>query len=453
MGQLDPNQERLGAVRERLRRIGELLSRQRHLMAVRDGVVGALPLVLVGSLFLLAAQPPSERLQAWVAPYAPLLLAPYRMLGGAIAVYVTFATAHSLARSYSLDAMASGLLALAAYLVAAIPAPELGGAPPPTPPWISGPLDPGALLAAPPAAQAALPIARLGAGGIFGGIVLAFAAVEVTRFFVSRRWTIRLPGSSPEIVVRSFVALLPTLATILAVFLVVDVARVDLLSLLERLARPLLAVTGSLPAALTVVAIDSGLWVLGVHASAALASLKPLWEAMLVQNMEVHAAAASTGAVAQALPHIASQQFYVWFVWQGGSGATLALALLLLRARSAQLRKLGQLGILPTLCNVNEPILFGAPVVLNPYLAVPFFLVPLCTTALAYAAFSLDWVTRPFLETAWTLPAPLGAFLTTGGDPRAIALQMTNLLVGVVIYWPFVRRYDRALLERERATP
>jgi len=84
-------------------------------------------------------------------------------------------------------------------------------------------------------------------------------------------------------------------------------------------------------------------------------------------------------------------------------------------------------------------------VVLNPQLAVPFFLAPLSSAAVAYLAFQLNWVSRPYLEIPWTLPAPAGAFLSTGGDVRALALQIFNLAVSFLIYWPFVRRYDRNL--------
>jgi len=303
--------ESLGGLRRWLQGIGDFFARQRHLSAVRDGVVGALPLVLTGSIFLLLAQPPSAMLQAWVAPYTPLLLVPFRMLGGLVALYVTYGAAYSLSRSYQLDARASGLLAMAAYLIAAMPTPAAG---------------------APPA----LPLARLGAGGIFAGFLIAFGSVELTRLFVRRQWTLRLPSSAPEAVVKSFTALIPAMAVVSITFVVVHVLNVDLVSLLEQAARPFVKATSSLPAALGVVGIDSGLWLLGVHASAAISTLRPLWESMLIENATGHTAGLSP------LPHIAPLPFYQWFIWQGGSGTTLALTLLLLRAKSAQLKGVGK---------------------------------------------------------------------------------------------------------------
>ncbi len=404
----------LSGARRRLQAVGDFFARQRHLIAIRDGIVGALPLVLISSVFLLMAQPPSAALQHLVAPYAPALLVPYRMLGGLISVYVAFSAAHSLAKSYGLDPMAAGLLAMACFFIAAVPSTSPAGE-----------------------LAASLPVQRLGAGGIFAALAIALGTVELSRFFVLRRWTIRLPTTAPEIVVRSFLALVPGFAAVLLVFLVVHALQIDLVHLLEALARPFLRATGSLPAALAVVSVDSALWLLGVHASAALGTLKPFWEAMLVQNMD----AASRGVAL--LPHIATLHFYLWFVWQGGSGAALPLSLLLLRARSGQLKGVGRLGILPAICNISEPILFGVPVVLNPALAVPFFAAPLACAITSYLAFQLNWVTRPYLEVPWTLPAPAGAFFSTGGDHRAVILQLFNLALGLAVYWPFVRRYDR----------
>lgn len=432
----------LGGLRGRLQRLGDFFARQRHLTAVRDGVVGALPLVLTGSLYLLLAQPPSAALQAWMAPYTPLVLVPFRMLGGLISLYITFSAAHSLARSYSLDPMAAGLLAMAAYLIAAMPTPAVGLEP--TPPLIGSAIE-AIHVAAPLGPPPALPLSRLGASGIFAGLLLAFGSVELTRVFVRRKWTIRLPSSAPEAVVRSFTALIPAVAVVTVTFLIVHILGVDLISLLERAARPFVKATGSLPAALAVVGIDSALWLLGVHGAAAVSTLRPLWETMLLQNME------AVTAGLRPLPHIAPQPFYWWFVWQGGSGGTLALTLLLLRARSTQLRTVGRVGIIPAFFNINEPVLFGVPVVMNPSLAVPFLLAPMASAAVAFTAFHFNLATRMYLEMPWTLPAPVGAFLSSGGDPRAVALQFFNLGLSALIYWPFVRRYDRRLLAQEQA--
>jgi PTS system cellobiose-specific IIC component len=389
------------------------ISAQPHLIATRDAVICALPLVLVGSFFLLIAQPPSATLQAYVAPYVPTLLVPYRMLGGIISLWVAYGAAHALAKSYGLDASAAGLVATAAYLVAAFPA-----------------------------GAAAIPLTRLGPGGLFAALAIGLVSVELTRALERARLLLRMPESAPPVVVRAFSALVPCFASILAAFAIVHLLHVDLISLLETLARPLLTAADSFLGAASIVLVDSGLWLLGVHASAALAPIKPVWEAMLVQNME----AAVHGLP---LPHVATPPFFLWFIWQGGSGAVLPLAFLLARAKSAQLRSVGRLGLVPAIFNVNEPILFGAPVVLNPSLALPFVFAPLASAASAYFAIRHGWVHAPYLEVPWTLPSPVGAFLSTGGDWRAVVLELGNFAGCLLLYWPFVRRYDLALCRAE----
>ncbi|HUJ25084.1 MAG TPA: PTS transporter subunit EIIC, partial [Myxococcales bacterium] len=173
-----------------------------------------------------------------------------------------------------------------------------------------------------------------------------------------------------------------------------------------------------------------------------LAAVRPLWLAALAENM----AAVSSG---HPPPNLFTQEFFIWFTWQGGSGATLAPALLLLRAKSKQLKMVGKAGIVPAIFNINEPIIFGAPVMMNGKLAPPFVLAPTVMVTLTWCAMHFGLVRPPYIEVVWTLPAPIGAYLSSGGDPKAIGLQMLNLLLALIIWWPFLRRYDRALLTSE----
>lgn len=414
-----PQIQRLARLKAGLARMADALGKQRHLMAVRDGVVAALPLVLIGSLFLLVAQPPSKYLQDAVAPWVPKLLVPYRMLGGLISLYVCFGTARSLARRYGLEELGTALMAVASFLTALAPVSLAGGQ--------------GWGVAA----------ERVGAGGLFGALAIALGSVEVQRFFTKRKWTIRLPGGAPEAIVHSFASIVPGFVSVATTWAIVHLVGLDLVGLLAGLVAPLVGVTDSLFGVLALTLVDSFMWLLGVHPMAVLAAAKPLWLQMLASNMEAAAAGLP-------LPHVATREFFLWFVWQGGSGGTLAVALLLLKAKSAMLKTVGRLGIVPALFNINEPILFGAPIVMNPRLAIPFVLAPLVSAATAFTAMSLDLVARPRLDVLWTLPAPVGAFLSTGGDVRALVLQLVNLALAAGIWWPFLRAYDRTILARER---
>lgn len=401
-------------MRERLHSLGHALGKQPHLQAVRDGVVGSLPLILLGSLFLLLAQPPWPALSRFL-PAAPLL-AGYSACAGLVSIYACVATALSLSRRRETDPVAASTTALAVFLVAQHPVNRM------------------------------LPMGTLGAAGLFPAFAAAIFAVETLHAFNRRNWGIKLSGGAPDVVVRSFAALLPTITCVALVWLVVHVLGVDLASGITALFRPLLLGGDSLAAVIVVVLIDSALWLVGVHGLSVLAAVRPLWLAALAENM----AAASAG---QKPPHVFTQEFFIWFTWQGGSGVTLAFALLLLFAKSRQLRLVGRAGVVPAIFNINEPLLFGAPVVMNGKLAPPFVIAPAVLVTTTWLAMRAGVVKAPYIEVVWTLPAPVGAFLSTGGDGRAVALQLANLALALLIWWPFVRRYDRALLTAESAAP
>lgn len=417
-----------GALVERyLAPVAARLGEQRHLQAVRDGVVGTLPLILIGSAFLLVVQPPVKSWQAALDAHPALaakLWLPFLLTTGAVALFATFGVATSLARAYRLDATSAGVLAVGAFVLAIHPS-QAVLAPGGKPAWV-------------------LPLTQLGTGGLFVGIGLAILAVEVQRLFVSRGWVITMPAGVPPAVSRSLSALAPALVVVLAVWGVFHLAGLDVFGLVGRAIAPIKGLVGnSLAGILLIVLLDSALWLVGIHAVALLAVVHPLWLDMLVANATAHAAG-------QPLPNMAPREFYIWFVWLGGSGTALAVPWLMLRARSAALRAVGKVAAVPALCNINEPLIFGAPIVMNPALAAPFVLCPVLCAVTAWLAFHWGLVTRPYLAAPWTLPAPIGAFLATGSDWRAIVLVAVNLALATALWWPFLRAYDRRL-EKEEA--
>src|SRR5437667_6378193 len=344
-------------------------------MSVRDGVVGSLPLILLGSLFLLLAQPPWPALSAFL-PARSTLLAGYQACAGLVSIYVCVATAPSLSIVREAVPVAGATTALAVLLVAQHPVNKM------------------------------LPMAALGAAGLFPAFAAAIFAVEVLHAFQQRKWGIKLSGGAPDVVVRSFAALLPSVTCVVLVWFVVHVLGIDLAGGIAAIFRPLLRGGDSLYAVVIVVLIDSALWLVGVHGLAVLAAVKPLWLAALAENM----AAVSTG---QPPPHIFTQEFFIWFSWQGGSGMALAFALSLLFARSKQLRLVGRAGIVPAIFNINEPLLFGAPVVMNGKLAPPFVIAPTVLVILTWLTMKSGLVRPPYIEVVWTLPAPIGAYLSS----------------------------------------
>ena len=170
---------------------------------------------------------------------------------------------------------------------------------------------------------------------------------------------------------------------------------------------------------------------------------RPIWITLLEQN----GAALVDG---RSIPNIAPEPLYQWFIWIGGSGCTIGFAILLATlAKSSYGKALGRTSILSSIFNINEPIIFGAPIVLNPTLIPPFIIVPLVNASIAYFATASNLVNRVTSTPPWTLPSPIGAFLATNGDVRAVFLNILLIVVSIAIYYPFFKIYDRKMLIEE----
>ncbi|MDP9740481.1 UNVERIFIED_ORG: PTS system cellobiose-specific IIC component [Bacillus sp. B2I3] len=398
------------------------LSEQKHLRAIRDGVVSALPFIIFGSLFLIIAFPPvaaDTALGEWSAKHIAEILIPYRLTMFIMTLYITFGIGYSLSQSYKLDPLSGGLLSLAAFLF------TIG---------VEMMDDVGFVL----------PMTNLGGHGLFVGMLVSIFAVEILRFCKTKNITIKMPDSVPTSVARSFEALIPVSIVLLVMTLITVVFAVDLHSLVDKAVAPLISAGDTLPGVLIPVFLITFFWSFGIHGVSVVGAVaRPVWEVYLGNN----SAAVAAG---KAIPHIAPETFFQWFIWIGGSGATLGLVIaMLLTAKSSYSKAMGKATIVPSIFNINEPVIFGMPIVLNPVLIIPFIITPLIGATLAYIATSIGLVNPTYVMVPWTLPAPIGAYLSTGGDWRAIVLVVVNLTISVLIYLPFFKMYDKKLLAQE----
>lgn len=396
------------------------LSEQRHLRAIRDGIVSTIPLIIVGSFFLIVASPPIPALAELVAPYVGKILFPFRLTVGLMSLYASYGIGYSLSKSYKLDGISGGILAMAAFLLSVIPLNVEGTG------WV-------------------LPMDNLGGAGMFVAIIMAIFAVEVMRFLQKRNIMVRMPEGVPESVARSFEALIPAAVVLVVVWVVRDMLDFDIHAFIMGIFKPLVYAANTLPGVLVPVFLITLLWASGIHGVSVVGSVaRPVWLVLLEENM---AAAASGTAV---LPNIGPEPFFQWFIWIGGSGATLGLVILLLFSKSKYLKQLGRASLLPGICNINEPIIFGAPIMLNPVLAIPFIIGPIITTIITYAVMYFNIVARPSVLPPWTLPAPIGAYLATGGDWKAFVLVVINILIMTAVYYPFFKVYEKKMVQEEQ---
>ena len=202
--------------------------------------------------------------------------------------------------------------------------------------------------------------------------------------------------------------------------------------------KPLIGVGDTLPALLLVVFLQVVLWTAGVHGPGFLAALTtPIFLGAIDANGQalLHH---------QAPPHIVTITLFLFF-FPGGSGATLALNLLMLRSRIPRLRRLGLASLLPSFINVNEPLIFGLPLVMNPSLTIPFIGVPLVLATITYFAMYFGLVDKTVVFLPGAIPAPIGAWLTTSGDWRAVLLVLGNIALSYVLYLPFYKSFEEAI--------
>ncbi|WP_423190514.1 PTS sugar transporter subunit IIC [Alkalibacterium sp. f15] len=419
------------------------LAEQRHLKAVRDGVISTLPLIIVGSFFIIIAQPPVEFLQELVNPYIGEILIPFRVTVGMLSVYAAYGMGYSLARSYKLDGLSGGVLSLVTFLMMNIPLNVDG--------FITEATEAGIVGAEP--IGWVLPMANLGGAGMFTAILSMIVAVEILRFMQERNFTITMPEQVPDSVARSFEALFPAAVVITLAWIIRVLLGFDINELLMTIFSPLIEISGNnyfgvmLPVLLVTI-----LWAAGIHGMSVIGSvMRPAWLVMLDANIEAVADGGSMAFGEGGLPYIAPEPFYQWFVWVGGAGATLALAILFVMSKSVYLKQVGKFSIIPGLFNINEPMIFGAPIVMNPILAIPFIIAPVVTTSISYFAVNLGLVSGFTIMAPWTLPAPIGAWMATGGSIAAVILVLLNILVAMAIYYPFFKVYEKKMIEEENA--
>lgn len=405
---------------------------QRHMVAIRNGVISTLSLILIGSFIMVFANFPIPAVAEWLAPHTANLTIPFRITMGLMAIYASFAMGDSLAKSYDLDGVTGGVLSLAAFLTLTIP------------------LNVDTVLTE--AGEAAigwvLPMQYLGGAGMFSAILTMIFAVEIYRFFIKRDITIKMPDGVPPAVGRSFGALLPGGFIIIFLWIVRVMLNFDINSFIMSIFNPIADLMGNnMFGALLPMIFIHLLWAAGVHGMNIIGSIvRPMWLMMLDANM----AAMADGTPLTQLPYVAPEQFYQWFVTMGGAGVTLVLVFLLFTCRAKYLRDMAKLTFVPGLFNINEPLIFGMPLMMNPVFTIPFVLNPIILTIVSYSAVRLGLVNDFVANVPWTLPAPIGAYMATGNDWRAIILVLVNLFIAGLIYYPFVKMYDKQMLEEEK---
>ncbi len=411
--------------------IADKIGSQQHLQAIRNGIIATLPLTIVGSFFVIFLNLPIDGYTQAIAPYKNIIDIPFRFTVGMMALFSSFSIAAFLGKNYKLDPITCGFLGLLGFLCTAI-----------TPVIVTQSVD-GVI-----SAGRYINLGQLNASNLFSAILCSLVSVEIYRFMKEKNITIKMPEGVPEGVANSFSALFPALAVIILFWGLRHWLNIDINAILVMILMPLkvFLVGNSLLGGLITVFLICIFWVFGIHGPAILGPIiRPMWDSAIADNMDAFAA----GTPASELPYIFTEQFLQWFVWIGGSGLTLPLVCLFLFSKSTQLKQLGRLSIVPGIFNINEPVIFGAPIVLNPILAIPFIIVPLVTTTLSYFCVVSGIVPLMMARLPFTLPAPLAAIISTDWSLMAGVLVCVNFMIGLIIYYPFFKSFEKTTLAME----
>ncbi|MEA9391216.1 PTS sugar transporter subunit IIC [Acerihabitans sp. TG2] len=416
-----------GIIEDTISPIAGKLSSQRHVMAIRDGFISAMPFLIVGSFMLVFAHPPFSANSSWAfaqwwlrmaVQYETVIMMPYNMTMGVMSIFVATAIAYNLALSYKMNGFMAAMLSLMSFL-----------------------------LVASPVVDKSLSISSLGGTGIFTAILVALYTTELMHFLQVRNIGIHLPEQVPPKIKQSFDLLIPVLAIFFTLYplslLIQSQFHMLLPEAIMALFGPIISAADTLPAILIAVLICHLLWFAGIHGAVIVGGML---QAFWLTNLGINQQELTAG---QPLTHIFIEPFWQFFIVIGGSGSTMGLVLLYLRSRSAHLRSIGKLSLVPCVFNINEPVIFGSPVVMNPTLFIPFITAPLVNAVLAYIATRTDMVGRVISVVPWTTPAPIGAAWSTGWDMRAALLVLVLLAVSTLIYYPFFKIYERQLLAQE----
>ena len=367
-------------------------------------MVSVVPLTIIGGLFMIAAHLPVRSWDAFIAPYRHLLQMPVAATFGLLGLVACFSIAYDLGRRLGQDAMTSASMATVAFLLIQ--------------------LDPN---------TETLVMDNLGSKGLFTAILVALVSVHAQKFFTDRDLVIKLPASVPPIVSQSFLSLNPLVFLVVFFWLVRFVAGIDITQMVQSAFAPLVFALNTLPGILVYASLVTVLWSVGINGDNAVdAIVAPIFLQFLAENV----AAMTDG---RPLPYVTAYGFFTTFVNVGGTGATIALALLLLNSRNPAFRKVSRLSLPTQVFQINEPIFFGLPIVLNPVFMIPYILNALILTTASYLLISWGVIHKPFVNVPWTTPPIIGHYLVTGGDWRAALWGAISIVIAILVYFPFAR--------------
>ena len=408
----------------------EKISRNKYLRAIRDGFIAGMPVILFSSIFILIAYVPNAWGFHWSKEIENFLMTPYSYSMGILAFFVGGTTAKALTDSVNRDLPATNQINFLSTMLASM----------------VGFL----LMAAEPAKEGGFLTAFMGTKGLLTAFIAAFVTVNVYKVCVKNNVTIRMPDEVPPNISQVFKDLIPFTVSVILLYglelIVKGSLGVTVAESIGTLLAPLFSAADGYVGITIIFGAFAFFWFIGIHGPSI---VEPAIAAITYANAEVNLHLLQQGMHADKILTSGTQMF---IVTMGGTGATLVVPFMFMwLCKSKRNRAIGRASVVPTFFGVNEPILFGAPLVLNPIFFIPFIFAPIANV----------WIFKFFIETLgmnsftanlpWTTPGPLGIVLGTNFQFLSFALAALLIVVDIAIYYPFLKVYDEQILEEERS--
>ncbi|VNW38803.1 PTS system, lactose-specific IIBC [Streptococcus pneumoniae] len=407
----------------------EKLSRNIYLRAIRDGFIAGMPVILFSSIFILIAFVPNSWGFKWSDEVVAFLMKPYSYSMGILALLVAGTTAKSLTDSVNRSMEKTNQINYMSTLLAAIV---------------------GLLMLAADPIESGLATGFLGTKGLLSAFLAAFVTVAIYKVCVKNNVTIRMPDEVPPNISQVFKDVIPFTLSVVSLYALDLLARhfvgASVAESIGKFFAPLFSAADGYLGITIIFGAFAFFWFVGIHGPSI---VEPAIAAITYANAEVNLNLLQQGMHADKILTSGTQMF---IVTMGGTGATLVVPFMFMwLTKSKRNRAIGRASVVPIFFGVNEPILFGAPLVLNPIFFIPFIFVPIANV----------WIFKFFIETLgmnsftanlpWTTPAPLGLVLGTNFQVLSFILAALLIVVDVVIYYPFLKVYDEQILEEERS--
>lgn len=381
------------------------------MVILRNSIMTIVPLMIVGAIGTFMTNIPFEGLANIVAPAAPFFGALATVTANISGLVVAIAMGYFGAKHYKLDSIYGITAAVATFLAATL------------------------------SADLAIDPSAFGASGMFTAIIVSYLSVFIIHLCKKYRIEIRMPEGVPPMVAGSFsviIALMISVSLVLGLRIGLDL---DINSSITNLFSPIANGLNTLPGYLLYSFLGCLLFMCGINPAVIIGFLIPV----MAMNAEANALAVAAGTQPEG--------FVTWGLYTvmccGGTGATIGLTILSFFSKSKAQKTLGRISILPALFNINEPMIYGFPIMFNPIMMIPFIFVPMINIVSTWLLMSANIIGRPFVEIPWSTPAIFNGFLMSGGDVRTAIWTGVLILISVACYYPFFKIAEKQELQIE----